>query len=867
MPPVVIGAVALGGAAIAAGGVAAAFAAGGLIGFAANFGASMLLSGAASALMPKPSLGSVAQMDLKSRTVSVREPVMPREMVYGRTRKGGVITFLHATGERDQDLHLVIVLAAHRIKSIGAVYFEGEMAVDAAGVAQGRWAGKVTVDKRLGRSDQSAFAGLMAAAPELWTPAHRLAGCAALYVKLTYGGDVFPGGIPNITVDLEGKDDIYDPRTGHRGYTENAALCIADYMADPLFGIGAEIGAEDGIETASLIEAANICDEWAPLIGGGAERRYACNGVISLAETPKTIIEAMLTAMAGRCIWQAGQWRLRAGAFRIPTDVLTADDIREGGMALTTRQSRAASFNAVRGQFVSPENDWQPDDFPAYVSEVYRAEDNGERIWRDIALPFTISASAAQRLAKIALERARRQQVLKISGKLNAWRVAAGDCALVRYDRWGFGPSLAGDGKPFEVLSVRLDLAQIGDGARMAPELVLRETSPLIYEWQASEEQIYRAAPRTNLPSAFDIAPPGTPQGEEELYVTRDGSAVKVLLRVHWAEAPRGFVESYQLEARRDGADWQEYGRTTGTVMELRDIRPGHWAFRVKAISVLGVSSPWQVGALEVMGLTAPPAALEGLTIQGAGGLAVLKWQRAVDVDVRVGGNIIIRHSKAAAASWANSTLMDRVSGSEAIAVVPLKPGTYLLRAEDSEGRLGPVSRVSTKGVQVLSFAQLNTLSADPEFAGAKSALLVEAGTLQLAQHVGADGIPQVSALEGLYTFEGRLDFGALKRVRLRSDILVGAAALSDFIDDRSAWIDTWADFDGSEGAEIDVVLEVRETDDDPAAASAAWGPWGRIDNSEIEARAVEARAWLRSGDHAFTPIVSELRLIADEVV
>jgi hypothetical protein len=267
-----------------------------------------------------------------------------------------------------------------------------------------------------------------------------------------------------------------------------------------------------------------------------------------------------------------------------------------------------------------------------------------------------------------------------------------------------------------------------------------------------------------------------------------------------------------------------------------------------------------------VVGLTAPPAALEGLTIQSAGGLAVLKWQRAVDVDVRVGGIVIIRHSKDANASWANSTLMDRVSGGEAIAVVPLKPGTYLLRAEDSEGRIGPVSTVTTKGVQILSFAQLNTLAADPGFAGTKIGLEAATGTLKLETGIDASGSPVVLATEGLYQFDGILDFGALRRVRLRSDILVGASALSDYIDDRMTPIDSWADFDGSEGADIDVVLEVRETDDDPAAAPPLWGPWGRIDNSEIEARAVEARAWLRTNDPAFTPIVSELRLIADEV-
>ncbi|MDO7736038.1 MAG: phage tail protein, partial [Planktomarina temperata] len=387
---------------------------------------------------------------MKARTVTVREPVMPREMVYGRVRKGGVIVFLHATGQQDKDLHLVVVLAAHQVKSIGAIYFEGEEAISAAGVAQGRWASKVAVEKRLGADDQTAFAGLVAAAPEHWTQAHRLAGCAAIYLRLSYDQDAFPGGIPNITVDLQGKNDILDPRTGQRVYTDNAALCIADYMVHPTYGIGAAIGGADGIETDSLIEAANICDEAVPLTSGGTERRYRCNGVVSLSQTPKTIIEAMLTAMAGRCIWQAGQWRIRAGSYRVPEATLTTDDLREGGMVLTTRQSRASSFNAVRGQFVSPENSWQPDDFPAYASEVYLAEDNGERVWRDISLPFTISASMAQRLAKIELERARRQMSLKVAGKLKAWRIAAGETTYVQYARWGFGGAALPEGKPFE---------------------------------------------------------------------------------------------------------------------------------------------------------------------------------------------------------------------------------------------------------------------------------------------------------------------------------------------------------------------------------------------------------------------------------
>ena len=842
-----------------AGAIGGVLAAGGIGAALIRIGGTLLLSYAAQALMPKP------QLALQARTVTVREPVMPRDMVYGRARKGGVIVFLNASGSKDQFLDLVIVLAAHRVRAIGAIYFEGELALNAAGVAQGRWVGKVTVQKRLGAANQSAFPALKAALPDKWTENHRLRGCAAIHLRLTYDQDAFPGGIPNITVDLEGKDDIFDPRTETYGYSENPALCLADYMAHPEFGIRAAIGAADGVDRMTLIEAANICDEEVAKIGGGSEPRYACNGVISLSEAPKVIIEGLLSAFAGRCAVSAGSWRIHAGAWREPTVALTSDHVREGGLTLATRVTMSQNFNGVRGQFVSPENDWQPDDFPAYASAVYLGEDGGERVWRDISLPFTISASMAQRLAKIELERARRQMTVRLSGKLSAWVATVGDVVTLSYARWGFAA------KPFEVHGLSLDLSASGDGALLLPELVLRETSPLVYDWSASEARIYAAAPRTSLPSARDIPPPGAPQVAEEIYVTRDGGGLKVLARVSWAAAPSGFVAAYQLQARQgagagagSGA-WQDYGRTDGTGLEIRDIAPGSWSFRVKAVSVLGVSSSWQTSTVDILGLTAPPAALENVTLQTAGGLAILKWARSADPDVRVGGSIVIRHSKEAAATWADSYSMDRVSGGEAIAVVPLKPGTYLLRAEDSGGRVGPEVRVSTKGAQVLAFSPLGMLQADPGFFGTKSGLQVSGGNLTLTtQTVG--GVTSVNALEGRYGFSAGLDLGAVKRVRLRSEIGVAALALNDRIDARTGLMEAWADFDGSAGAEIDVLFEIRETDDNPGS-NPVWGPWGRLDAHEIEARAVQARAVLTTKDASYTPIVTQLRLYADEVI
>lgn len=833
--------------------VSTTLAAGGLQAFLLRTAGTLLLTAAAQKLMPRPETGTLA------RSVSMRAPVAPREIVYGHRRKGGVIVFLHSRGDRDQYLHLVIALAGHQVHSIGSVFFNGEEALDAPGTPVGRYAGKVTVEKALGSPSQMAFPGLRAAVPEKWTTAHRLAGIAAIHLQLTWDADVFPSGIPNITVELEGKNDIRDPRFGNVGYTSNAALCLADYLSLDPFGLGAPYGGTDGIDEPDLIEAANICDEAMARAGGGTELRYSCNGIVSLDQPPKTNIEALLTAMAGSCVVEAGLWRIHAGAWRAPDLTLGPDDIRPGGITMKSRLSMAENCNAVRGQFVSPENDWQPDDFPAVTSNVYLAEDQGERRWRDISLPFTTSASCAQRLAKIELERTRCQMSVALSGKLPAWAASVGGSVALDYPRWGF------EAKPFEVTRSNLELIREGESVALVPDLTLREISPLTYDWEANEEQIYAAAPLTSLPSGFDVPAPGTPEITESLYATRDGGALKIKAGIVWAASSSAFIARYHIEAQLGEGDWQELGQTSDTRFEHRDIAAGLWTYRVKAVSNLGVSSDWQARSIEILGLSAPPQALENVTLQTAGGLVLLKWSQSADPDVRLGGAIVIRHSTAATPSWANSVSMDRVAGAEALAVVPAKPGTYLLRAEDSGGRQGPVISVTTKAAQAVRFAPVDSLVADPGFADSKVDLSVTGSALQITETLDAGGTRITTAVVGLYTFDLGLDFGALRRIRLRSDIDLSVLALQDLIDDRQSPMDNWADFDGAEGAEVDVIFETRETDDDPNRTP-LWSNWGRVDSHEIEARAIEARAWLRTSDTGFSPLVSKLRLYADEV-
>jgi hypothetical protein len=205
-----------------------------------SLGASLVL-GAISKLFAKGSNSSSLISQAASRTVTSRQAVAPWRAMYGANRVGGVITFLHVTGANNEKLHLVITTAGHELNAIPAMYFDGVLVpLDGSGNATGNFAGFVHAEFNLGTRTQAAFAGLVAAAPGVWTSASRQRNRAGAYVQLTWDVSKFPNGVPNITFDVQGRPLVYDPRTGGFAYTSNAALCIADYLTNASFGLVAQ---------------------------------------------------------------------------------------------------------------------------------------------------------------------------------------------------------------------------------------------------------------------------------------------------------------------------------------------------------------------------------------------------------------------------------------------------------------------------------------------------------------------------------------------------------------------------------------------------------------------------------------------------
>ena len=295
-------------------------------------------------------------------------------------------------------------------------------------------------------------------------------------------------------------------------------------------------------------------------------------------------------------------------------------------------------------------------------------------------MPFTKSNAMAQRVAKIALYKARQPLAFDSTHKLSVLGLDVGDIANITFDKYGW------TNKPFEVLSWNflVDAGQMGIGIKW------REYADSVYSWSTTEEQVLADAPNTTLPDIFNLQPPLNLTATESLTTTRDGRGVQSILDVTFESAQDVFATEYEMEFKKSNETvFTSGGRTSALKFEILDLAPATYNIRVRSVSSFGTTSSFNTINKEVFGLLAVPSAMTNLSIQQGGGFAFLQWDRSTDLDVKIGGKVEVRHSNlSTGAVWMNSTEVDdSISGNATSAVVPLRAGTYLLKFVDSSGR------------------------------------------------------------------------------------------------------------------------------------------------------------------------------------
>jgi hypothetical protein len=801
----------------------------------------------------------------QGRDQVVRSSVANRTVVYGRAMVSGPLVFAAASGSGNGVLHLVIPVAGHAVDGIEDVYFNDVLvgALDGSGnVTSGPYAGYAQITKHLGTAGDAADAGLIAANVG-WTAAHKLSGVAYLVVKLTFNSDVYPTGIPNIKAVIRGKK-LYDPRTGLTTWSANPALAVRDYLTSA-YGLEA-VSAE--LDDTLTIAAANICDEAITLAGGGTEARYTCNGVVDTGDSPRSIMEGILSSMAGFVVWSGGKYLVYAGAYSAPAVTITADDLR-GPVRVRPRISRKDLFNAVRGTYVSPTDFWQPTDFPTVSNATYAVQDGGQVIWRDVAMPYTTSGATAQRIAKIMLERSRQGITVDLSCKLTTFKVATLDTIMLTL------PQLGWSAKEFKVLEWKFS-------PEGGVDMVLQEETASSYNWSSGMETVIDTAPDTALPNPFTIAAPGSPSITESLYQTTGSAGVKSRATVTCAPLEDAFLSGYLFDYKAAGAtDWVTLPLERSPTVSITDLAPGSYDFRVRAVNTLQVRSAFSPTVTkEVLGLIAPPASVSNFSVTKVGGVAMGAWDLTGDLDVRIGGRVVIRHSpQTSAATWQDGVILDEFAGDSVSGLLPLISGTYMAKFKDSSGSYSTdmVSFLATEGL-VTGFTTVATSAQAPTFAGSKTQTITSGVVLQLDS--GAlwddfpgfmDSWPTVDSYgplygTGSYNFDNYLDLTSVATRRVEADIKTYSSDAGDLFDTRTALMDDWDDMDGAIINDCDATLYYSATNDDPAA-SPTWSAWTPFFVADVTCRAIRFRLDLISGDPTHQIAVSTLTVHVKEPV
>ena len=606
------------------------------------------------------------------------------------------------------------------------------------------------------------------------------------------------------------------------------------------------------------------------------EPRYSLTGVIESDKQPHTIISEMLTSMGGRAVFASGQWRIMAAAWSSSTLTIDEDEII-GQIQVQTKQGRKDRFNAVKGIYVSVLNLDQPSDYPPVTNSTYETEDNGERMFRELDLPFTNRPHMAQRLAKIELERHRQQITVSCALNLKGLQVQAGDVLSLTNSRFGWSA------KEFEIVEWKLALA--GDPPVLACEVKLRETASGVFDWNSGLETTVDPALNTNNPDIFTVSAPEALNVTETIYDTRGSAGVKAKARFFWTAPAGALIEQYSIQLQKiqdkNGSavteDYQQSGETINTSFEYLDIEPGIYNFRVRSINNWGVRSAYAThSSHEISGLLDEPTEPQNLNISSIGGLAYLRWDATPNLDVKVGGTYVFRHSSdLATATWGTSVgIGAAIPGSETTAVLPLKSGTYLVKAVDSSGVESlAYASVSSKQATVQAFTTASTITESTVFPGSTTNVIVDSGTITIGASGLVDSIAAIDSVSnwdfygglvpsGTYVFGTAFDWGTVVSRRYTTDIDAVITNLSDLIDDRVNNMDLWADFDGATSGAADARVYVSETDDNPAG-SPTWSSYNLLESAELTARAVRFKCILSTTDTAFTINVSKLEVVA----
>jgi hypothetical protein len=320
---------------------------------------------------------------------------------------------------------------------------------------------------------------------------------------------------------------------------------------------------------------------------------------------------------------------------------------------------------------------------------------------------------------------------------------------------------------------------------------------------------------------------------------------------------------------------------------EILDNTVAQYEIEVYSINAALLSStePAQL-TFNAYGKTAPPVNVTNVSLIAIDNAsAILSWDRATDLDVLVGGKVLIRHNQAlVGAEWASSQeIVSAAAGSQTQKLVPLLSGTYLLKFEDDTGNR---SLLPTTVVADLPAPQprqiVQTYAEDTEvppfsgnytdmvYQGDLGGIILASGTAvdSMATDGNWDALTAIDAVGGVlssgeYEFGSSYDMGAVFDVNLQRRLVAFPYLPNSTWDDRQGLIDEWPAIDETNLDQTDVRTYVRSTNTNPAGTP-TWSDWREFANAIVRGRGFQFKTVAKTTNPDLNLIISQLGAVME---
>jgi predicted phage tail protein len=389
--------------------------------------------------------------------------------------------------------------------------------------------------------------------------------------------------------------------------------------------------------------------------------------------------------------------------------------------------------------------------------------------------------------------------------------------------------------------------------------------------------------PTRTVSKLNDLQPPPSNLSAVETIVPINNQAVSKIF-LSW-QPITGVIE-YQVNYRYENGNFVSE-KVSRPDFQIMNSQLGTYEFQVFSYNVLGqLSATSNNLTFEAVGKTAVPQDVTNLTVEPVNDQFVrIRFDKATDVDVTHGGNIVVRHSNLTNGSgtFTNSVdLIPALPGSVSESLIPAIDGEVILKFRDDGGRLsdGEASIIVTSPdpLPKLTVIQDREDTDSPPFAGAKSDCFFsdEVNGLVLGSTTTLDTVSDfdlignldflgaVDQTGGTYDFANVLDLGGKQPLKLKRHMVTQGFYPADLIDSRTANIDTWTNFDAATAFDVNARLLVATTDDDPSSGSATFSSFQPLANGTFVARGFKFRAELTTNDPAQSIEIDQLGYTAE---